>query len=262
MRICRALHLESAALNVEGIRHIINHESTLIFRLYMQELSDFVPINVEVIFAMAKMINSNILTIAYMKEVCAILNKEQESAWSCNNVCHLCMNLQPFSILYNLGLIGVLKRSPADVVPIQSFQNIGNSILGLNIHNLSESDYYFVHPALANYARDSRFALGMNYWSNEEHIIGDGCLFALRSKKTLRPFITRSIDQLRKEKIFISSTIDDLADTRKIVSKTLEARGFHTYLSEMPSFDLADAQLSHSHDHCIDELLKCKSVIF
>lgn len=262
MRICRALYLGGKDIEISEIRHIINHESNAIFSMYIRELSDFIPITVDTIFSMAKMINSNILSLDYMKEVCAIVNKEIGNTWSCNNVCQQCNNLQPFSILYNLGLIGVVKRNPADKSPRQSFMNIGNSILGLNVHCLSESDYYFVHPALANYARDSRFNKGMNYWSNEQVIIGDGCEFVVSDKRALASFIRRAIDQLKKEKVFVSSTIDDLKEKRQVIQQTLVSRGFHPVMSEMHDFDITDAQRRHSHDHCIDELLKCKSVVF
>lgn len=262
MRICRALYLEGRDVGVASILRTINHESNAIFSLYIQELSDFIPISIDTIYAMARMINSNVLSLEYMKEVCAILNKEINSEWVCNNVCHQCSNLQPFSILYNLGLIGVIKQNPADKVPIQKFMNVGNSILGMRVHHLSESDYYFVHPALANYARDNRFNVGMNYWSNEQIIVGDGCFFDLKDRRILTGYIRRAVDQLKKEKVFVSSTIEDLKEARGILRQTLVSRGLHPVMSEMPDFDISDAQVSHSHDHCIDELLKCKSVVF
>ena len=262
MRICRALYFEVKDVNLETIRHTINHESNMIFSIYIQELSDFIPISVDAIYKMAKMINSNILSLEYMKEVCALLNKENDHTLTCNNVCYQCDNIQPFSILFNLGLIGTIKKNPADKVPLQSFTNVGNSILGLKIHHLTKSEYYFVHPALANYARDSRFTDGMHYWSNDQVIVGDRCAFAPQNKRALSRYIRRSIDQLKKEKVFISSTINDLSEVRKVIQCTLSARGLHPVLSEMPDFDIVDAQDFHSHDHCIDELLKCRSVIF
>lgn len=264
MKICRALFMVGKEIDTQNTRHTINHEGNELLKRYLHELSNFVPIDIDKILSMSTMLNGNIISIEYMKEVCALLNKEVDMKWTCNTLCSQCLNIQPFSILYNLGLIGTIKKSPADAIATQSFKNVGSSIIGLNEHHIPSSRYYFIHPSLANYARDERYKMGLAFWSNSEFIVGDGCECVDNDyiKRKMKRYFKRSIDQLKKEKVFVSSTINDLDKTRAEVESTLKSRGLHPILSERPIFDITQAQDNHSHDHCIDEMLKCKSVVF
>lgn len=262
MKICRALFMKGKEISVQDIRHVINHEGTTLLEMYIHELSNFIPFDVNELMSISELLITNIISIKYMKEACAILNRRLTSGWTCNNFCQRCSNIQPFSILYNLGLIGAPQRHEADTTQIQRFMNIGSCILGLNEHNLPESDFYFIHPSLSNLARDKRYRIGMPFWSNREVIVGDGYPFSPQNKGALLKSIRKSIDQLKREKVFISSTIRDLSNIRDAVQQVLNDRGFSTIMSEKSDFDVTNAQSAHSHDHCIDELLKCKSIVF
>lgn len=69
---------------------------------------------------------------------------------------------------------------------------------------------------------------------------------------------------LKKEDVFISSTIEDLGKVRDSVENALIDRGYNPIMSEKNYFPLDANKMKnvHSHDYCIDKLLECGSLIF
>lgn len=262
MKICRALFF-SDELESRGIRHMVNKTSNELLSMYIQELETFLPCDISEIDRLIKMLPGNILNIKIMKSICEIYNLENgsDTVWQCNEECATCNNLQPFSILFNLGLIGYSQQHEADIFPYQEFKNIGNSILELNAHVLPVSNYYFLHPALSNKARDERNTLGLPFEMNNFLLIGDKCIIENQNQK-IRSFFKKCEQIVKRERIFISSTILDLIDVRVAVRQCIKDRGLHPIMSEHTEFDLTNTQILHSHDHCIDQVLKCKSFIF
>lgn len=263
MKICRSLYFVSN-LTIKDIRHIVNNESNQLLNLYMHELEIFIPCKLDELDRLINMIPGNILDLKTMKTICDTYNFENslEQGWQCNQDCTNCNSLQPFSILYNLGLVGYLQKHEADLYPHEEFKNIGRSILGLNTHTLPDSKFYFLHPGLSNKARDSRNNMGLSFETSNTLLVGDGCEILPTQEKEIKKFIKKSLNNFLKEKVFISSTIFDLLEERKCIRNYLKNRGLHPIMSEHNDFDLRDAQKNHSHDCCIDEMLKCKSFIF
>ncbi len=70
--------------------------------------------------------------------------------------------------------------------------------------------------------------------------------------------------ELKREDVFISSTIEDLEQVRNIIKNALMDRGYNPVMSEKNNFPLDASKLQrvHSHDYCIDKLLECGSLIF
>ena len=63
------------------------------------------------------------------------------------------------------------------------------------------------------------------------------------------------------DKIFVSSTVEDLVETRNTAEKAIRKLGFIPVLSEKVKFKYGPAKVD-SHDHCIDEALKCQNLIY
>jgi hypothetical protein len=263
MKICRELYF-TQDLNVKEIRHIVNKEANELLSMYLHELEIFIPCDVADLESLIKMLPGNILNSELMKDICDTFNIENNpsESWQCNQSCAGYYNFQPFSILYNLGLIGYLKKHEADEYPREEFINIGNSILELNSHTLPDSKLYFLHPALSNKARDMRNSMGLTFQMNKVLLVGDGCEVKKEQGSKAQYFARKCHKCFLKERIFISSTIFDLEEEREQIREYIKARGLHPIMSEHNDFDLNNSLKVHSHDCCIEEMLKCNSVIF
>lgn len=263
MKICNALY-QYGDLEVKDLRHIVNHQSTEILKLYIQELSSFLPCNLQDIEDLIKMCPANILSRKSMKDICSLFHLEHSSneLWACNQDCSSCTSIRPFSMLYNIGLLGYDRLHEADEIPVISFSNIGSSILELDAHILPQNGkYFYLHPTLSNMSRDIRNNLGLSYKTSNAVIVGDNYkMDAIPNKITNN--IRNVSYHLSKEKIFVSSTIFDLKKERRAVRKNLRNRGLHPIMSEHNEFNLHNAQRVHSHDHCLNQVKKCKGFIF
>lgn len=155
-----------------------------------------------------------------------------------------------------------MRKHEADDCPCEEFKNIGESVLALNSHTLPDSKYYFLHPALSNKARDLRYQRGLVFEMNKFMLIGDGCDMTKTQEGKIKKYVKKSLDSFLKERVFISSTIEDLKEERKTIRDYIKERGLHPIMSEHNDFDLSESQKIHSHDCCLDEVLKCKSLIF
>lgn len=87
--------------------------------------------------------------------------------------------------------------------------------------------------------------------------------FHKTEKNEIDSNIAAAQKELKKEDVFISSTIDDLQQDRDTVKKALLVRGYNPIMSEKNNFPLNAAKLQqvHSHDYCIDQMLECGSLI-
>ena len=158
--------------------------------------------------------------------------------------------------------MGYDRLHEADEIPVISFSNIGSSILELDAHILPQNGkYFYLHPTLSNMSRDIRNNLGLSYKTSNAVIVGDNYkMDAIPNKITNN--IRNVSYHLSKEKIFVSSTIFDLKKERRAVRKNLRNRGLHPIMSEHNEFNLHNAQRVHSHDHCLNQVKKCKGFIF
>lgn len=264
IRICHQLYFldegDKKVLNI--IRTTVNNTAKDILKTYIKELTPFLPCKYEDMKDVLRGINTNIYDLEYLKAVCKRYNTFYDGFTKCNRDFSLCNNPKPFSLFYNLGLIGVLKQSSINDCIYIEFANIGESVFNFETQTLPESALYFLHPCLGDVVRELRNERGLNYQPNDIFVAGDSCEYKSSCFNDISKFIFQRMEELKGEKVFVSSTIYDLVAERKGVCNILLDRGLYPVMSEMPFFDLTDAQLAHSHDHCIDEMLKCKNLIF
>lgn len=264
MDICYALYLSGLNnLSIKDLRHIVNQESQFILQSYLSEIEPFAfkfeSPELDELFAL---INTNTFTLHYLKYICERFNRINGKIIWCNLDCEHCDGLHPFSSSLNIGLVGYLKdNNVVDEPPFQFFKNSGESILELSTHILPKSKLYFCHPMLTNRIENIRKDSSKTFTICKKVIIGDG--------NPIEPTIVRQIigsektriRLLENEKIFISSTCFDLHDERNAIKELLSECGYDIVMSEDPNFPM-QAFSVNGHDHCIDELLKCKAVVY
>lgn len=264
MKICRELYVQNAKCR-EEIRHIVNQWSDQILEFYLNELSVFIPYTIEQLKSLVLLMPGNIFDKKLLSEICnTFMNDSQNSNdRRCSEICDVCLYSHPFSVMYNIGLIGVVHKNLADKKPYEKFMNMGNSTFDLESNPLPVSQWYFIHPAISNLARDQRKTKGLPFAICDSVIVGDECPICIDDiAENITSHINYSADILHQQKVFVSSTIDDLKKERKRIRNHLKNRGLFPVMSEKSDFDLRMASGMHSHDLCIEEVLKCKNLIF
>lgn len=235
----------------------VHKSSSRIFDSYMAELSDFLACTTTELEEVIRSVSGNVINTNLMRLICALHYSKNNPSYSCNQDCKSCNSLQPFSILYNIGLIGINNNG------IQEFADVGNSLLQHNQHNLPASDYYYLHPCLSRKIESIRTRSGFRF---------DWCPYVECGHRNHTAFQKRDMDNyclqlgktFRSEQVFVSSTCDneDVKNARKTIRETLNHKYLAPIMSEHSDFDIINANNVHSHDLCIDELLKCGSMIF
>jgi hypothetical protein len=263
MRICKKLSLDNKNSDISRVRTIVNECAGDILNMYISELSPFLPYNIKDMFFH---INTNILSFEYIKYICNRFTNQNRVKFSCTHDCLNCKIVHPFSVLYNLGLLGYIKDDIANGIHIQSFNRIGGSVFLENIIQFPKSNFYFIHPCLMDVVRRERDTCGLKHFTSDCCIVGDGYLFLEDSEKDVNEInqdIADSRYQLSKENVFISSTIEDLHDERETIKNALYKRGYASLMSEKNSFPIDANKLNyfHSHDYCLDQLMDCGSLI-
>lgn len=262
MAICRALYLNNPKkLTLQIIRHTINDISNSVLKKYLQEVTPFITCNDKEIYRLLGCMNTNFFDFNYIQYVCQRYNLYHTKNDKCHRNCRTCKNAHPFSTLYNIGLIGCLKNSLANPIYIQRFLPLGNSKLKINEYDLPNSPLYCLHPCLCDVSRNSRNYMHHNFVTSNETICGEGILTSDEKISKIISSLNDRIVEMDYEKIFVSSTIYDLSKERNAIKKALFKEGFYPVLSESEEFSYAPNDVD-SHDHCIDELLKCKTMIF
>ena len=109
--ICTSLSLLSNSMlsNPTVVVSTVIATSSQIFDSYLSELSRFMSCTRDDLAAVYMSVGGNIVTPELMRLVCAQHHMQPELVRRCNSNCRSCNSLQPFSILYNIGLIGCLK---------------------------------------------------------------------------------------------------------------------------------------------------------
>ena len=262
MAICRALYLyDPKKLNIQIIRHIINDKSNSVLNNYLQEVTPFITFNRKDVKRLLQCLNTNFFDFNYIQYVCERYNCFHSSSYYCHRKCNSCKNSHPFSTLYNIGLIGALKNSLADPVFEQRFLPLGESRLKISEYDLPNSPLYCLHPTLCDVARKERNNMHQSFTTTNEIISGEGIKTSDSIILKIQNDLPKRIQEMDNEKIFVSSTVYDLTKERQAIKKTLFSQGYYPVLSESVEFEYGSNDID-SHDHCIDELLKCKTMIF
>lgn len=262
MAICRALYQNNPKkLTLQTIRHTINDISNNVLKKYLQEVTPFITCNDKEIYRLLKCMNTNFFDFNYIQYVCQRYNIYHTKNDECHKKCTICKNAHPFSTLYNIGLIGCLRNSLANPTYTQHFLPLGDSKLKIDEYDLPNSPLYCLHPCLCDVSRNSRNYMHHNFVTTNEVICGEGVEVSDQKISTIINSLQDRIIEMDREKIFISSTIYDLSKERNAIKKSLFKEGYYPVLSESEEFNYAPNDVD-SHDHCIDELLKCDTMIF
>jgi hypothetical protein len=234
----------------------------------------------------------NVLNKKAMDYICREFNnscdadENSSGGSSCEYDCPSCRKRHPFCQLFNVGLIGYLHKSKDlrqdHLWSIRFEPYEGGRAIEEVRHLLPPSEWYFLHPALANMIERKRESIPKNF-THGNIIIGN--------RRDIEPSlidsdnaIAKAIDNeivnvdeitqtsiessneivnetLKPESVFISSTCHDLRDIRLAVKDVLEEKGCTVLLSESIDFNPYTDGL-HAHDHCINEMSKCNKLIF
>lgn len=261
MKICKELFLVGPSeLTRDNVRHVINKTSGKVLKMYFSEVTPFITCGYKEIEKLLTCINTNIFDISYIHYACKRYNEEYEMENACNKDCSNCKNKHPFSTLYNIGILGYLKNSLAHPIYKQHFLPIGESRLKLNEYDLPTSSLYVLHPCLCDEARRLRANRNRKFITVNETIVGEGIEISNQNIAVICKRRASLLKKLDEEKVFVSSTVEDLEDERENAKRILYDKGYYPILSEQDNFGHAPNNI-FSHDYCIDELLKCKQMI-
>lgn len=266
MTICKKLSFDNKTVDVTKVRTIVNECAGEILDMYLAELSPFLPSNITGLFFN---INTNILSEEYLKYICNRFRSQQSVFFSCTRNCETCKTINPFKVLFNIGLIGYIDYDVDNSRRIQSFNKMGSSTFFEKDTQFPSSEFYFVHPCLTNVVRRKRGEFGLPHFTNENCVVGDGYLFQEKLDdgnemiKKIRELIFNAKQSLIKENVFVSSTINNLKIEREAIKEALMQRGLSPVLSETENFPLNFNLLNrtHSHDYCLRQLDNCGCLI-
>lgn len=261
MKICKQLSFENKNIELVKLRTIVNESAGEILEMYVSELRPFLPFNISNLFSH---INTNIINKEYMSYVCNRYANQQFDDFSCTRDCDNCKIFYPFSVLYNIGLLGYIKNDIDNAKEHQCFDRTGNSVFLDDLFQIPKSEFYFIHPCLLDVIRKMRDGLGLKHFTDNNIIVGDGYDFKKSYTSKINGLIQSAENQLKNENVFISSIIDGLENERDTVKKILIKRGYGTTMSEKNDFPI-DARylaINHSHDYCIDKMLECGTLVF
>lgn len=261
MKICKNLSFDNKELDISKIRSTVNECAGEILSMYIDELSPFLPYKIDDFLIH---INTNILDKDYIKYICNRYINHKTDEYTCSRDCINCANMHPFIILYNIGLLGYVREDINNHKFEQYFNRTGSSVFLERLEQFPVSDFYFIHPCLMDVIHEKRRQCGLEHFTDDNYIIGDSYEFTNERTINIRENISLAKKALKKEDVFISSTIVDLGQVRDCVESALTDRGYNPIMSEKNYFPLNASKLKsmHSHDYCIDKLLECGSLIF
>lgn len=258
MNICKEISNRLNYLDVYELRRVVNRTARVNLKNYLAEQKPFLSCDFEELLEVLVGVNTNVFTLNYMKNVCDRYNLFKNNIRRCTRNCSSCQSLQPFSILYNIGLLGYMKDQTNEMF----FVSQGNSIIWLNTHSLTNHKLFFLHPCLTDFVALERKKRNLNFYHNNCLIVSDGDTITDSGiKKTVKNFKVYN-NRMTDEKIFVSSTVDDLLIERGIVRDRIFELNKTPIMSEYEDFRYISNLRLHSHDVCIKEALSCKNLIF
>lgn len=257
MKICKALSLEHITTQ-SSIKSIVNTQAQKLLDQYIKEIIIFLPYNAHDFSFIYNILPGNVFNLELAKRICSTFYNQKYSG-SCNMRCSDCHELKLFSILHNIGLLGIVQFLRHSNSYIIEFSNIGHAHFDDIAYRVPTTDYYFLHPTISTAAISSRGAL-LPYHLNKSIVIGDGNNYPLYNN--LKSDITAVSKNLFKNYVFISSTIYDLKHERELIKNNLIKRQLHPVMSEESDFNIDNADKVHSHDLCINEVKHYKNLIF
>lgn len=270
MDICYHLYLanlkEVSNKKSDEIRTVVNRESMIIFETLLSETKNtYMSINRAHLRKLCDLIDYNILKDDKLKKICLQFNEmmqlendDDADIFECNRNCESCNGFHPFCYLYRIGLIGILWESRNLKQSIR-FPKLNDIIIGNVNHVLPSSKLYFLHPCFASRAEHIRKENNKSFSFDRNIVVGNGQKISESKLAAIKKNL--DIHSNNEPTIFISSTCYDLHDQRTAIDDMLTSMGFQVIRSDGDRFN-ASLNGVHSHDHCIDEMLKCRYLIF
>lgn len=274
MDICYHLYLANLKSitnrRSDEIRAIVNRESMIIFETLLSETKDtYMSMNRDYLRKFCDLIDYNILKDEEIKNICFQFNEimqlendntDDMDIFECNGNCESCNQFHPFCYLYRIGLIGILWESRNLKHSIR-FPILNDMIIGDYNHILPSSKLYFLHPCFASRVEHIRKENNKSFSFDRNIVVGNGQKINDTKLAAITKNLNEHSDSDNKPTIFISSTCYDLHDQRAIIDDMLSCMGFYVIRSDGKKFNASLGGV-HSHDHCIDEMLKCRYLIF
>ena len=261
MNICSEIYMnDSKQIDLTTFRKTINDVSGKELQKYIKEEEPFIELTLKNIEQLLRTLNTNIFDFRYINYVCERVSREYGSNINCTRNCKVCKSAHPFTALYNIGLLGYIYNS-TETMYEQRFLNIGESRLKNQNKTLKKSKLYVLHPCLCDIARDSQTSLVREFKTCNETVVGDGITVDEQKVQHIISYLPSLQSQMDKEKVFISSTIEDLLSVRNVIKNSIFVKGLYPIMSEAHNFVEGDNNVD-SHDHCINELLRCPQIIY
>ena len=133
MNICKEISNNLNYLDEHYLRQIVNRTARANLKNYLAEQKPFMSCDFNELLEVLVGVNTNVFSLNYMKNVCDRYNLSKDNIRRCTRNCLACQSLQPFSILYNIGLLGYIKEHTNEMF----FSRQGYSIISLNSHSLT-----------------------------------------------------------------------------------------------------------------------------
>ncbi len=270
MDICYHLYLSNLkTINKKSdeIRAVVNRESMIIFETLLSETQNtYMSITRTHLRKLCDLIGYNILDENEVKKICLQFNEIIQSEntdskiFECNRNCEKCDGLHPFCYLYRIGLMGALWESRNLKHSIR-FPMLNDIIIGNVNHALPSSKFYFLHPCFASRTEHIRKDNNKSFFFDRNVIVGNGQRISEAKLEAIRANFDDHVNSNYEPTVFISSTCYDLHDQRVRIDDILSSMGFYVIRSDDKKFN-SSLNGVHSHDHCINEMLKCKYLIF
>lgn len=277
MEMCMAIHQNiiknqtirnaTTTEQIRTLRHWVNEISTMECQQYLSTLepfmsqSDNIHFKEEIIF-FAKKLPINIFTNESMKYYCHQINKHDGII-----DCQKCDKIHYFSTLYNIGLLGYIYRSVNDEKYYNIIKHIGESKFDSWHSSLPKGIIYYMHPGFGNIIQRER-EVNMLKYTPCRYIVNSFSNEILPSQiRFMNDTILSILGNIKENSIFITSTGRDLKEVRQYLKSLLQSRGYEVLIyedSEFPQMDNSEEnqRKGATHDHCIDEIMKCKHLIY
>ena len=278
MEMCQSIHTNivkddkvtsNSISRTKILRHWINEISTMECMSYLQFLDPFMKNNEksddiyfkDKILLFSRFLSTSIFTSESIKWFCQQFKEQNSDSQECYDINY-------FSVLYNIGLLGYIHQSTNDKTYTNHIQHIGQSSFNIRSTSLPKGVIYYLHPGLSNIVQRERELTGLSFTP---------CQYVLNDLNNCIPYehvgfmensIISTISNLNDRRVFLSSTGRDFNDERKRIVKILEDKGYEVLAFEMPNFPempiepYDSGSSGKTHDHCIDVMLTCKHVIY
>jgi hypothetical protein len=150
------------------VRRGVDQAASQICAQYLAEIQSMPPLDaLDVQEFVSEILPSNIFSQDEAVEACRRYNEMQGHA--CHGDCRDRAHLHPLCMLYSVGLVGWVQRSPAHGRLEQVFMKPGEARPLEGMQRLPTSNWYLVHPVMTNLLGPERL--------NTRHIVGHGLPF-------------------------------------------------------------------------------------